>query len=80
MSKSGRYMIRLPNGRRFLVEPVKERVERALDWTNGGITKPTGGAVAEEESQITPELCKDIQVVQNPSDVIEQALREDGLL
>lgn len=81
MSESGRYFVRLPNGRTFTIEPVKERVERAKDWTNGGIEKPEGGATPDSASVITEENgYRNIQVVQNPMDVIDQAMREDGLL
>lgn len=88
---TGRYKVKLRNGRVFTVEPIRERDQRVNDvaFRNGGISgdemkhKATvqGGAVLESESVITPENgYRDIQVVQNPMDVIEQAMREDGLL
>lgn len=81
MSATGRYTMCLPNGRKLTVEPIKERVERALDWTNGGIVKPTGGAVPPEASIITEANgYKNIQIVQNPQDVVDRMMREDGLL
>lgn len=88
---TGRYRVKLPNGRVFTVEPIRERDQRVNDvvFRNGGISgdemkhKATvqGGAVPEAESVITLENgFKNIQVVQNPMDVIEQAMRQDGLL
>lgn len=88
---TGRYRVKLPNGRVFTVEPIRERDQRADDvaFRNGGISGDEmkhkaavqGGSVLDSESVITPENgYRNIQVVQNPTDVIEQAMRQDGLL
>lgn len=78
---TGRYFVRTPEGRTFCVEPIKERVERALDWTNGGIQKPTGGAVPEGESIITPENgFINIRVAGNPMDAINTLLKEGATM
>lgn len=79
---SGRYFIRLPNGRVFCVEPIEERVNRSKDWGwYEGLDVAAGGATNEQASIITEANgFKDIQIVQNPMDVVEQAMREDGTL
>jgi hypothetical protein len=58
MSTTGRYFIRdRESGRVFCVEPINRRDQKLDDvnWTNGGIDPVRGGAVAEEDSIITPE-------------------------
>lgn len=65
MSESGRYtIVDQATGRKFVVEPIHERNEKATDRTfsNGGIdgeavkNKPSqGGSISPEESTITPE-------------------------
>jgi len=57
MSTTGRYFIRdRESGRVFCVEPINRRDQKLHDvsWTNGGIDPVRGGAVAEEDSIITP--------------------------
>lgn len=82
MSITGRYRIRLSNGRTFTVEPIEDRVRTDGGWGwYEGLDPAEGGAVAPADSVITPENgYRNIQVVKNPMDVIEQAMREDGLL
>jgi hypothetical protein len=81
MGLTGRYIARLPNGRTFIVEPIEDRVRTDAGWGwYEGLDPARGGAVRPEESRITPERCKNIQVVGNPMDVIERAMRDDGLL
>ena len=88
---TGRYFIRLSNGRTFCIEPLHERDQKVTDvaWRNGGISGDAmkhksvvqGGSTLESESIITEANgYKNIQVVANPMDVIERAMREDGLL
>jgi len=57
MSTTGRYFVRdRQSGRVFCVEPINRRDQKLhdLNWTNGGIDPVRGGAVAEEDSVITP--------------------------
>lgn len=58
MSTTGRYFVRdRQSGRVFCVEPINRRDQKLDDrsWSNGGIDPVRGGAVAEEDSVITPE-------------------------
>lgn len=77
MSNTGRYRVRLPSGRIFEIEPVEDRV-RGKDWGwYEGLVPAKGGAVRPEDSVITPATHRNIQIVANPTDVIEAALRDD---
>jgi hypothetical protein len=92
---TGRYtVVDLTSGRRFVVEPIHGRNEKATDRiiTNGGTDGSTvknksevqGGSVSEEESVITPENgFKDIRYAPagvSPMDIIEQMLENPKLV
>jgi hypothetical protein len=95
MSKTGRYtVVDLNSGRRFVVEPLHERNEKATDttMTNGGVdgasvknkSQVQGGSVSEDESIITPENgFMDIRYALagvSPMDIIAQMLENPKLV
>ena len=88
MSDSGRYYVKLKNGRTFCVEPIDD-TPHMVEWGDidpvskkltGTYGKKHRGAIRSEESIITEENgFKNIKILepgQNPDDYINQLIKQ----